>query len=452
MGEPTMAKANWQCPSEWSEWSEWLAAGLHARNRWRLPVLFTGILFAVGRRTVSSWLRAVGVSDDFRDYYYFLAPLGRKASSVATRLFLLLLRTLPLPERLLVVIDDSPTKRYGPQVEGADIHRNPTPGPADQKYLYGHVWVTMSLALRHPLWGPLALPLRAMLYVRQKTIPTIPKKRGWRFRTKLELAARLVKWIAPLVKKAGKTLWVVVDGGYTKAPFLRPAIATGTTIIGRLRKDAALCDLPPPLRRGQRRGRGRPRTYGKNRISLAKRAGHRQGWQTIECTVYGKTATKTYKTFLATYKPVGGLIRVVIVKEEHDWFPFFSTDPHATAMEIMEAFADRATIEQDFHDVKEVWGAGQQQVRNIWTNVAVYHLNPWMHTLVELWAWNRRHAELCDRSASPWDDPERRPSHADRRKSLRRQILEAELSTVTAIWSLPRKILQLAQRLVAFAA
>jgi len=447
-----MAKANWQCPSEWSEWSEWLAAGLHARNRWRLPVLFTGILFAVGRRTVSSWLRAVGVSDDFRDYYYFLAPLGRKASSVATRLFLLLLRTLPLPERLLVVIDDSPTKRYGPQVEGADIHRNPTPGPADQKYLYGHVWVTMSLALRHPLWGPLALPLRAMLYVRQKTIPTIPKKRGWRFRTKLELAARLVKWIAPLVKKAGKTLWVVVDGGYTKAPFLRPAIATGTTIIGRLRKDAALCDLPPPLRRGQRRGRGRPRTYGKNRISLAKRAGHRQGWQTIECTVYGKTATKTYKTFLATYKPVGGLIRVVIVKEEHDWFPFFSTDPHATAMEIMEAFADRATIEQDFHDVKEVWGAGQQQVRNIWTNVAVYHLNLWMHTLVELWAWNRRHAELCDRSASPWDDPERRPSHADRRKSLRRQILEAELSTVTAIWSLPRKILQLAQRLVAFAA
>ena len=78
-----MAKTNWQCPSEWSEWSEWLAAGLHARNRWRLPVLLTGILFAVGLRTVTSWLRAVGVSDDFQDYYYFLAPLGRKAKNVA---------------------------------------------------------------------------------------------------------------------------------------------------------------------------------------------------------------------------------------------------------------------------------------------------------------------------------------------------------------------------------
>src|SRR3989339_1582444 len=440
-GEPRMAKANWQCPSQWSEWSEWLAAGLHARNRWRLPVLLTGILFAVGRRTVSSWLRAAGVSCDFQDYYYFLAPLGRKTKSVATQLFLLLLRTLSLPDRLLMVIDDSPTKRYGPKVEGADIHHNPTPGPADQKYLYGHIWVTLSLALRHPRFGALALPLRAMLYVRQKTIPTIPKQRGWRFRTKPELAARLVQWIAALVKQAGKTLRVVIDGGYTKAPFLKPAIATGTTVIGRLRKDAALRDLPRPLRRGEQRGPGRPRTYGKNRISLAKRAGHRQGWQTIECTAYGKTVTKTAKTFLATYKPVGGGIRGVIVKEDHGWFPFFSTDPNATAGEIIESFADRATIEQDFHDVKEVWGAGQQQVRNIWTNVAVYHLNLWIHTLVELWAWNRSHAELCDRSDSPWDDPERRPSHADRRKALRRHIIETELSTVAAIWSLPPKIL-----------
>jgi len=452
MGEPRMAKANWQCPSEWAEWGEWLAAGLHAHNRWRLPVLLTGILFAVGLRTVTSWLRAAGVSADFQGYYYFLAPLGRKAGSVATRLFLLVLRKIPLPNRLLVVIDDSPTKRYGPKVEGADIHRNPTPGPADQKYLYGHIWVTLSLALRHPLWGALALPLRAMLYVREKTIPTIPRKRGWRFQTKLQLAARLLEWIATLVKQAGKTLWVVVDGGYTKEPFLKPAIAMRATVIGRLRKDAALYDLPRPLRRGQRRGPGRPPTYGKNRISLAKRAGHRQGWQTVECAAYNKTVTKTYKTFLATYKPVGGVIRVVIVKEEHDWFPFFSTDPHATAVEIIEAFADRATIEQDFHDVKVVWGSGEQQVRNIWTNVAAYHLNLWIHTLVELWAWNRSHAELCDRSDSPWDDPNRRPSHADRRKALRRHIMQAELSVLIAKWSLPRKILGLARRLMALAA
>ena len=139
-----MANVNWRCPDEWNEWNEWLAAGMHARNRWRLPVLMLGILFARGRRTVTTWLRAIGIRHDYADYYYFLAALGRKTESVATRLFLLLLRKLPLPERLLAVIDDSPTKRYGPKVEGADIHHNPTPGPADQKYL---VWTHLGPSL-----------------------------------------------------------------------------------------------------------------------------------------------------------------------------------------------------------------------------------------------------------------------------------------------------------------
>ena len=128
-------------------------------------------------------------------------------------------------------------------------------------------------------------------------------------------------------------------------------------------------------------------------------------------------------------------------------------------VEILEAFADRATIEQDFHDVKEVWGAGQQQVRNIWTgtaaqrwSMAVFQVCLWMHTLVELWAWRRSHDESVDRSDSPWDDPERRASHANRRKALHQQIVEHKLSTIAAAQRLPRKIVQLAQRLMALAA
>jgi hypothetical protein len=448
------SKCRWQCPEQWSEWSEWLAAGLHARNRWRLPVLLIGVLFASGRRTVTTWLRAAGVSDDFQDYYYALAALGHKTESVGNQLVELLLRTLPLPKRLLLVIDDSPTKRYGPKVEGADVHHNPTPGPADQPFLYGHVWVTITIALRHPQWGPIGLPLRAMLYVRKKTYASIPSERHWpRFATKLQLAARLVEWLAPILKKARKTVWVVVDGGYTKRPFLRRVLRIpNLVVVSRLRKDAALRDLPVEPKPGRRRGRGRPRKYGVHKISLAKRAGQRRGWETVECTLYGETVTKCYKTFLATYGPVGGVIRVVLVREDHGWYAFACTDPEQSVVAILEAFADRATIEQDFHDLKEVWGTGQQQVRNIWTNLAVYNLNLWMHTLVELWAWHRDGKELRNRSDSPWDDAERRPSHADRRKALRQHILRNELSAVTGNTHLPRKIIQLTKRLMALAA
>ena len=91
-------------------------------------------------------------------------------------------------------------------------------------------------------------------------------------------------------------------------------------------------------------------------------------------------------------------------------------------------------------------------MRNIWTNLAVYNLNLWMHTLVELWAWNRPAEALVDRSDSPWDDVQRRPSHANRRKALRQHILRNELSNITTIWSLPRKIIQLTESLVALAA
>jgi len=447
------AICQWQPPKDWDDWSNWLAAGLHADNRWRLPVLIMGGLFAHGRRCVTTWLRAAGVSPDYQDYYYFLSALGRKTNLVATALLVLLLKHLPLPDRLLAVIDDTPTKRFGPCVEGADIHRNPTPGPANMKHVYGHIWVTMSLAVRHPVWGPIGLPLRAMLYVRQRTMAKIPACRDWCFRTKLGLAAKMVEWIAPIIKQAGKTLWIVVDGGYTMRPFLKRALKTGVTVIGRLRKDAALTSLPPPRKPKGQNPVGKPPTYGKQQINLARLAVHPGGWQEAECNVYGKTVVKVFKTFLATYWVMGGLIRVVIVKSDDgsDWFPFYSTDPNATAVEIIEAYADRATIEQNFHDLKEVWGAGQQQVRNIWTNVAVYHMNLWMHTLVELWSWDRPHRELCDRRASPWDDADRRPSHADRRKSLQRLIIEHELSACAVAWQLPRKILDLTKRLVALA-
>ena len=141
----------------------------------------------------------------------------------------------------------------------------------------------------------------------------------------------------------------------------------------------------------------------------------------------GHKVVKTFKTFEATYKPAGGRIRVVIVRADGGWAPFFCTDPGATVAQVLEAVADRATIEQDFHDVKEVHGAGQQQLRHYWANVAAWHLNLWLYCLIELWAWALPQGRLSDRSDRPWDDADRRPSHADRRNALRRRCIETEI-------------------------
>ena len=146
------------------------------------------------------------------------------------------------------------------------------------------------------------------------------------------------------------------------------------------------------------------------------------------CSAPFMEAVKQVKTFLATHRTFGGAIRVVIVKEPTGPQFFYCTDVNASVQEIVETFADRSAIEQVFHDVKEVWGSGQQQVRNLWANIAVWHVNLWLHTLVELWAWDRSAEELVHREDSPWDDRERRPSHADRRKALQATCLAEEFS------------------------
>jgi hypothetical protein len=408
----------------------------------------TGMLFAQGRRTVASWLRGGGLGDDFRRYYYFLGSLGRNVKYLAAILLRRVVDVIQPGQRVLVAIDDTPTKRYGPRVEGAGIHHNPTPGPADQQFLYGHIWVTLALVVRHPLWGTIGLPLRALLYVRQKQIAFVQRWYGVTFQTKLEMAAELLEWFVDWLHFLGKTVWVVADGAYAKRPFLKRALAAKVVVVSRLRKDAALWTVPQPQRPRQRKKRGPKPKYGKKSISLAKRAAHRQGWQTGDFELYGKKVTTTYKTFLATYKPAAGLIRVVLTHEDDGWVAFFCTNPEATVQQILEAVADRAAIEQDFHDIKEVHGTGQQQVRHYWANVAVYHLNLWLHTLIELWAWQRPHEELCDRSESPWDDPERRPSHADRRNALRRTCVGAEFQAAAERQRLTPKFQRLFRRLL----
>lgn len=427
-----------------------LSRWLQKRSAARLPLLMVGILFATGRRTVTSWFRAGGVGEDFRPAYTTVCAVGRETDSMAVSV-LKAVEPLLGGGRLRVAIDDSPTARYGPYVEGAGIHHNPTPGPAGEKHLYGHVWVTLAALAKHPDWGTIAMPLQAQLYIRRIDLDKLPPERPRVFRTKLEMAVEQLVWLKLWANDRFTEIWAMVDGAYAKRPVLRCARELGVTVVSRLRKDAALWSLPEVVPAGQR-GRGRPPTYGKKRISLAKRAGQPGGWQEVECEQYGAKVVKTIKTFLATYRPAGGKIRVVIVKEEDGWLPYFSINPEATAQEILEGMADRGSEEETFKHVKEVWGAGQQQVRNVDSNEGCFNLNLWMLSLVEAWAWDKPEEELVDRSASPWDSEPRRPSHADKRKALQRVILREEIEEVLAGRPSKEKFRVLAERLLALAA
>jgi len=407
----------WIFPDQWQVIVIDLSSVLHQRSQWRLAIILAAMLFAKGRKTITSWLRAAGIKRCYKAYYYFIGSLAQKTENIAIELFEIMIRKIYRnTNTVLAAIDDSPTSRYGPKVQGAGIHRNPTSTPDGSKFIYGHVWVTLSAIARHKNFGTIGLPLLARMYVKARDVKAI----GLSFKTKTEQAVELAKWAYNCCKILGKQLWIVTDGGFTRASFLKPVIKMGVVVITRLRKDAVLY---AELKQPKKRKRGRPRKYGK-RIKLQNIVNNQDGWFKVQAFLYGKEEIKEVKVFKALYKPTGCLVQVLVVRESKDCFrAFMCTDLNASAVEILEAVADRYAIEQNFSDIKEIEGAGQQQVRTIGSNIGAFHLNLWLHSLVELWAWDKSVKVLCDRRDSPWDDVYRRPSHADKCSALRREVL-----------------------------
>jgi hypothetical protein len=121
--------------------------------------------------------------------------------------------------------------------------------------------------------------------------------------------------------------------------------------------------------------------------------------------------------------------------------------------DILKLVANRFSLETAFRDVKEVVGAGQQQVRHVWASVGSFHLCLWTFTMTEVWAWERDEGELvAHRSVSPWDDKPRRPSHADKRLAWRRDLLSQEITALLPARTDNEEIRKLTERLMDLAA
>ena len=107
--------------------------------------------FARGRRTVASRPAPVRAGRDDKRDYYLLGSVGRKALAIAGVLLRILLKRLPGDgpgTPLVFAIDDSPTQRYGPHVEGAlgsiTTPLRDRPGPRSSTATSGSVWPAWS--------------------------------------------------------------------------------------------------------------------------------------------------------------------------------------------------------------------------------------------------------------------------------------------------------------------
>ncbi len=145
-------------------------APLFSERVWQhVQVLLAGAVLAPGQRTVSSALRAMGL-EHHKQFHRYHRVLSRASwsSLAASRVLLGLLVELFMPDGPLVVgIDETLERRWGPKIAARGIYRDPV------RSSHGHFvkasglrWVCMMLLVPVPWAGRVwALPfLSALAY------------------------------------------------------------------------------------------------------------------------------------------------------------------------------------------------------------------------------------------------------------------------------------------------
>jgi DDE superfamily endonuclease len=378
--------------------------------------LACGFLAHTGKRTVCGMLAGAGLarawSHDRAHWFFSRARWSADDLGLAVaRLVVALL--VPAGAPVVVAIDDTLFKRRGKRVWAASwFHDGSAQGPA--KTGYGNNWVVAAIVVRVPaVRRPVAIPVLAKLVIK-----------GTNSASRLWLARRMAEAIAGALP--GRAIHVVADSAYAGGELKK--LPPGITWTTRLRKDAALHDLPP-ARTGKR---GRPREKGDRLPSLARLAATLAFGQ-VTVTRYGKTAVISAVAVTCLWPSVFGTrpVTVVLIRDKskigYD-LALISTDPDTGPARVIEQYAARWSAEVAIEDAKQVFSAGQAGNR---TARAVERTIPFQlacQAIAVTWyvTAGRHPADIqARRLHAPWYRSKTQPPTADMAAKLRRVLIAA---------------------------
>ena len=111
--------------------AEQLAARLKPKTKTYFLPLILGVLLAIGiRRTVTQWIQAAQISDDYRQLFYHMSNIGKDHQKLSDEVLKIITTRLAAiiatAVTIRLVLDDSPTKRYARdgRLQTADGSRN----------------------------------------------------------------------------------------------------------------------------------------------------------------------------------------------------------------------------------------------------------------------------------------------------------------------------------------
>ena len=336
----------------------------------------TGLLNTLGRQQ-QDWSKAYRL---YREHVDEVAIFGPVLDGV--------LELLPEDSALVMGVDDSYLRKSGKKVAASGWYRDPL-GPAfHTNLMWAQRFIQLSAAVPDP-----ANPKRArMIPIAMELIPKLPKPQ--KDASKEEVAhyqqikalnspgahaIRLLQRVREHLDTSGhneKIIRVCGDGDYSNSTLL-PHLPPRTVYIGRTRSDLNLRRVP---KQPTRRSAGRPRSYGKSLPTPeALRKDKTVAWEKLTVCNGPNTTKVRYKRIPQAKWHIAGekaVVQVVVTaplrykkRKNGPWqytkaAYLVCSDAEMPVDELIQSYFWRWGIEVNFKEEKQLFGAGQTQVRN----------------------------------------------------------------------------------------
>jgi hypothetical protein len=406
-------------------------ADLFTRPTWsHVPLLLAGAILAPGRRTVTAALRILGRERD-PDFCTFHRILNRAAwsSRAAARQMLLLLVNAFVPAGAPVVIglDDTIERRWGPKISARGIYRDPVRSSKGHFVkASGLRWLSAMLLVPVP-WADriMALPFLTLL---------APSKRFYAGKSRSpktlldwarQAALQIHRWLPD------RYIVMVADSAFAAVEFLA-AVRNHVCVVTRLRLDANLFEFPPPKRKGPGRRPIRGKPHKKLSAILKDR---NVPWKRYRVSLwYGRTnriveiATGTALWYRSGVPPVP--IRWLLVRDptgELDPQAFLATDLNAHPRDVLAWFVSRWQVEVTFEEVRAHLGVETQRQ---WSDKAILRTTPLLlglFSIVTFWTHDLAKVRKLKPRTAAWY-PKSVLTFGDAIATVRREIWAHQIS------------------------
>lgn len=315
-----------------------------------------GWVSCLGRRTLTHVVSCAGqrAGKHVASYNRFFSKASWSLEEVWRVLLVqILLPILSSTGLVEIAVDDTTAQRWGRSIAYAGWFRDAARSTRTHDVVHwAHNWIVACLLIRLPFWPTrvLSLPICAVLFRREDDC-----KDGVVFKTRLELALEMIRKVREWIPE--REIRVVADGAYASREIIR-LLPERVHFVARLRRDAALNELPPAKR--PKGYKGRPRLKGLRLGTLADMAKN-AAFRSVFIVQYGRKRKRLVHSFVALWYHVakGTPLRIVIVRDpqgkQRDDF-FFTTDVKMSPTEVATLYAARWGIEECFREAKQLMG------------------------------------------------------------------------------------------------